>query len=1112
MTGVSNDAVIGTLVRLTGTPGVGITGFEVAVSGSDTSHDFLTSRNTFVDPVWGNLYTGIYVKTPPTTTCTDSDGGINYYTKGTARHGDVVSVDWCSTNTSAGAYAAQCSGPSCTLVEHYCRPPNEGSEGIQTQFYNCPYGCSDGACLQQAAPVCGDRVCANTNTTFTLYGGQSTNVSFGGAVYSVKLLGITSSLAGVVSVNGAAQSVSKGAPYTIAGLPIYVDDIFWLSTTDQTQNAARLVSGENYKTCPTDCAAPPVINCTDSDSGSNFYVKGTAQSTDINGRISNTSDYCSLLTTNPDGRFSYSQVSSCSGDNCYIIEQTCRSDGFNSNTAAICPGGCQDGRCLPTNIQVSGNCNKPNGKNYYVKSLTYYKDDFGGVGATIDQCCQYCNTAPNQTGQYLSEYYCENNAVGREIYTCPNSCSDGACLTTPPNQTQICENKCGNGVCNEFVCYGTGCPCVETAVTCPKDCGIQETCSDTDGGKDLLRKGMVSYWRPGYSQTFSDWCFSDYRYIMEYWCGKDVSPTGTGMTSMSFACPEGYICRDGACVQSAIPYGCPSTVYIAFDRNEYRFGDTVFVKVGVWDINYRGIPNARVWIEGKYNGVPIGLSTLTMDENGHYYTNSTVGSMQQGVYEYTATYNESGCPAISAGTKIMVYNTTAQKCKDSDGGIDYYTRGTTSECSAASATTTCRSFDDQCTSSKMVKEGFCKDDMLMDAEYACPNGCRDGACLRSGNVTQVGFRNAYWQCQDGKEANEGGETSCKPSETWQRYAEEFCKGRCTAATSIETKCRVGEKCVVPAGKCGVASFRVWNECDTGIATGECKESDSGKDAYVAGKAWMGNNVQEDTCSDKSVIEYYCSYDSEKNTEFIKKDEIPCPAGCSGGACINEKKNDCVANGFYCVDAGTGCGEAPALPAYTCGANEVCCRSKPPQYEERIKVKIDKGWNLISIPGTFSVDKGTCSRPEKWAFFWWYPPEKRFVSMKDVDKLPMDGWNFKKAGFWAYSPENCQMEFRISSGSEYYPVADLPQLFSGWNMVAITRDMLGSKPDDFRGDCEIRGIYMYDSGKWRSIREQVVPASLESLGRGMAVNVAGDCRLGFTSITPPAFPSGMMISV
>ncbi|MFH1036476.1 MAG: hypothetical protein V1756_00195 [Patescibacteria group bacterium] len=43
------------------------------------------------------------------------------------------------------------------------------------------------------------------------------------------------------------------------------------------------------------------------------------------------------------------------------------------------------------------------------------------------------------------------------------------------------------------------------------------------------------------------------------------------------------------------------------------------------------------------------------------------------------------------------------------------------------------------------------------------------------------FKNAYLQCHDGYEENLGGESSCKSSEVWQKYAQEICVNRCSVA-------------------------------------------------------------------------------------------------------------------------------------------------------------------------------------------------------------------------------------------------------------------------------------------------------------------------------------------
>ena len=52
----------------------------------------------------------------------------------------------------------------------------------------------------------------------------------------------------------------------------------------------------------------------------------------------------------------------------------------------------------------------------------------------------------------------------------------GATAAAPPNATEeSCRNMCGDGVCQEIVCMAIGCPCAETAETCPEDCGPERT-------------------------------------------------------------------------------------------------------------------------------------------------------------------------------------------------------------------------------------------------------------------------------------------------------------------------------------------------------------------------------------------------------------------------------------------------------------------------------------------------------------------------------------------------------------------------------------------------------------------------------------------------------------
>lgn len=75
--------------------------------------------------------------TPQEPRCSDTDGGINYYVKGTLMMGsDTAGSDFCEDD-------------GITLREESCVPnpgPNQGT--MSTNIYKCPNGCKDGACIK----------------------------------------------------------------------------------------------------------------------------------------------------------------------------------------------------------------------------------------------------------------------------------------------------------------------------------------------------------------------------------------------------------------------------------------------------------------------------------------------------------------------------------------------------------------------------------------------------------------------------------------------------------------------------------------------------------------------------------------------------------------------------------------------------------------------------------------------------------------------------------------------------------------------------------------------------------------------------------------------------
>jgi hypothetical protein len=83
-------------------------------------------------------------KTNTTYSCTDSDGGLNYYERGYVEvknsSGSVISSDW----------------DDCNEEEFFCY--SNGSAGIVGGDWNCPNGCSDGACINEFPQDCLNKI------------------------------------------------------------------------------------------------------------------------------------------------------------------------------------------------------------------------------------------------------------------------------------------------------------------------------------------------------------------------------------------------------------------------------------------------------------------------------------------------------------------------------------------------------------------------------------------------------------------------------------------------------------------------------------------------------------------------------------------------------------------------------------------------------------------------------------------------------------------------------------------------------------------------------------------------------------------------------------------
>ena len=184
-------------------------------------------------------------------------------------------------------------------------------------------------------------------------------------------------------------------------------------------------------------------------------------------------------------------------------------------------------------------------------------------------------------------------------------------------------------------------------------------------------------------------------------------------------------------------------------------------------------------------------------------------------------YDKAGCLAGCTEEDIMNNGPCYKACQDKANEV--YTM-CQKQCVKEETTTVPAQTTDvlsQCSSSCELKYSDCKNSCYANAgtDFKVAEDCTVNTCtplLKQCSVScnsQYGqkenfvqkvvnvfkpaqFRNAKWICHDGTESVEGGDTSCKPSDTWSTYAKLVCDGKCSTETN----------------KCGVNSFMVYNEC------------------------------------------------------------------------------------------------------------------------------------------------------------------------------------------------------------------------------------------------------------------------------------------------------------
>ncbi|NCO97065.1 MAG: hypothetical protein COY38_03035 [Candidatus Aenigmarchaeota archaeon CG_4_10_14_0_8_um_filter_37_24] len=254
---------------------------------------------------------------------------------------------------------------------------------------------------------------------------------------------------------------------------------------------------------------------------------------------------------------------------------------------------------------------------------------------------------------------------------------------------------------------------------------FEEECFDSDG-ENYYEKGYCKTTRP--NELYYDFCIDNSK-LAEYHCiGEGVSSTCAYLTSGVY-CKNG--CRDGACLDynkkiSISDLTCNNGKITMKLKNE-----------GGLDITHADlkvlIDNVDVSEEMYFGVIYVGSTFTSFIDKG--YTGKHIilavapsNSVRQTVY----------CQGAVTTTTVA-----SSICTDSDGGKDYYTKGTTLIKGSQYATDFCWNYDEgkygSCEGNEegcVLVEHSCKDywdgtyGYGWKEKYKCPNGCKDGACIK----------------------------------------------------------------------------------------------------------------------------------------------------------------------------------------------------------------------------------------------------------------------------------------------------------------------------------------------------------------------------------------------
>jgi len=288
--------------------------------------------------------------------------------------------------------------------------------------------------------------------------------------------------------------------------------------------------------CPEGCGdGACALECTDTDGGKNYYVKGTLKGLTTVGQVVEQTDKCFVLGDQvPEGDIGKLGEYYC-----------CFGSGICLETYD-CPNGCQDGACIGTiECDADGDCQVAYGEGYTCEDGVCIQESEGVCidsdgnehifkkGTCTDNTGSYTDECTTIYGGRIHEYYCgEQGLCALEFYPpCPEGyiCQDGACIQESGGK---CTDSDGENyyvkgeVIGHWGCPEEGKPIVTEIDTCEDENTLLEFICNDPGGCDNILGSEVN-------------CI--------FGCKDGACIKEKRCTNLQ-DCPARYICQNGICI------------------------------------------------------------------------------------------------------------------------------------------------------------------------------------------------------------------------------------------------------------------------------------------------------------------------------------------------------------------------------------------------------------------------------------------------------------------------------------------------------------------------------------------------------------------------------------